>query len=268
VTSSWPAPFDLSGRVAAVTGAGSGMGRAIAQTLAAAGAAVVVGDIADDTAGETVRLVTDAGGRAVAQHVDVASRASLEALMARAVDEFGGLHIACNHGGPPIPLVELVDVTDEAWDRALSTHLRGVLHGCQAAVPHIEASGGGAIVNMSSSTIDLPTAGNGLYSLVKTGVAHLTKILALELGPRGIRVNAIAPGVTITGFSRRWFSDEHGNIDEARREAWIAEGAARSPLGRVSYPEDQAWLVLYLVSEASRTVTGQVLRANAGWTLP
>jgi len=264
----FPAPFDLSGRVAAVTGAGSGMGRAIAQTLAAAGASVVVGDIVDATGAETVDLVTAAGGRAVFQPVDVASRPSLEGLMARAVDEFGALHIACNLGGPPIPLVEMADVTDEQWDTALATHLRGVVYGCQAAVPQLAAAGGGAIVNMSSSTIDLPTAGNGLYTLVKTGVAHLTKVMALELGPRGIRVNAIAPGVTITGFSSRWFRGEDGAIDEARRAAWITDWESRSPLGRVAYPEDQAWLVLYLVSDASRTVTGQVVRANAGWTLP
>jgi 3-oxoacyl-[acyl-carrier protein] reductase len=263
-----PAAFGLTGRSAVVTGAGSGMGRAIALTLAAAGASVVVGDIADDTGIETVDLVAAAGGRAVFQHVDVARRGELDALMARAVQEFGGLHAVCNLGGPPIPMVELADVTDEQWDTAMATHLRGVLSGCQAAVPHLVASGGGAIVNMASTMVDVPTAGNGLYSLAKTGVVNLTKVLALELGPKGIRVNAIAPGVTLTNFSRRWFTDPEGRIDAERRAAWIEEGAQRSPLHRVGAPEDQAWLVLYLVTEASRFVTGQVLRANGGWTMP
>jgi 3-oxoacyl-[acyl-carrier protein] reductase len=244
------------------------MGRAIARTLAEAGASVVVGDIVDAAGHETVALVAAAGGRAVFHHVDVASRAGLDALMARAVEEFGGLHVACNLGGPPIPMVELAEVTDEQWDTAMATHLRGVLYGCQAAVPHLVASGGGAIVNMASTMVDVPVAGNGLYSLAKTGVVNLTKVLALELGPKAIRVNAIAPGVTLTGFSARWYTDADGTVDEDRRAAWIADGEARSPLGRVGLPEDQAWLVLYLVSDASRFVTGQVMRANGGWTVP
>jgi len=259
--------FRLDGRTAVVTGAGSGIGRQIAKTLAGAGASIVVADI-DDSAGiETVRQVTGEGGGAVFQHADVGRRADHETLMQRAVDEFGGLHVVCNLGGPPAPFVELAEVTDEQWDTVMATHLRGVLYGCQAAVRHLVAAGGGAIVNMSSTAADKPTAGNGLYTLAKSGVAVLTRVLALELAEHRIRVNALAPGATLTNFSRRYFTDPDGAIDEERKSAWMASMTELAPLKMMGTPDDQAWLTLYLVSEASRFVTGQVIRANGGWAV-
>jgi 3-oxoacyl-[acyl-carrier protein] reductase len=261
------AAFRLDGRAAVVTGAGSGIGRQIARTLAAAGASIVVADIDDDAGIDTMRCIADAGGPAVFHHADVARRADHETLMQRAVDEFGGLHIVCNLGGPPAPFVALADVTDEQWDSVMATHLRSVLYGCQAAVPHLIGSGGGAIVNMSSTVADKPTARNGLYTLAKTGVVSLTRVLALELAEHGIRVNALAPGATLTNFSRRNFTGPDGTIDEARKAEWIASMAELAPLKTMGTPDDQAWLTLYLVSEASRFVTGQVIRANGGWAL-
>jgi 3-oxoacyl-[acyl-carrier protein] reductase len=130
------------------------------------------------------------------------------------------------------------------------------------------ASGGGAIVNMSSTAADKPAPGNGLYALAKSGVMMLTRVLALQLGNRGIRVNGIAPGATLTNFSRRYFTKDDGTIDESQREAWLERMAKLSPLGITGTPEDQAWLVLYLASPASRFVTGQILRANGGWSMP
>jgi 3-oxoacyl-[acyl-carrier protein] reductase len=129
-------------------------------------------------------------------------------------------------------------------------------------------AGGGAIVNMSSTSIDIPAPGSGLYHLGKTAVAALTRVLAQELGPRGIRVNAIAPGVTLTPFSTRHFTGPDGRVDEQRRADWLATMAAKSPLGIVGEPLDQALLVAYLVSDAARFVTGQVIRANGGWSMP
>jgi len=261
------AVFRVDGRTAVITGAGSGIGRRIATTLAAAGASIVVGDIDDEAGSETVRQVRAAGGYAVFHHADVARRADHETLMERAVDEFGGLHIVCNLGGPPAPFVELAEVSDDQWDAVLATHLRSVLYGCQAAIPHLVASGGGAIVNMSSTAADKPTAGNGLYTLAKSGVVALTRVLALELAEHRIRVNALAPGATLTNFSRRYFTDPDGGIDEQRKAEWIAEMAQLAPLKTVGTPDDQAWLTLYLVSDASRFVTGQVIRANGGWAM-
>jgi 3-oxoacyl-[acyl-carrier protein] reductase len=260
--------FSLEDRVAVVTGGGSGIGRAIALTLSGAGAAVAVGDINDGWGEATCDLVREAGGRAVFEHADVARAGDYRSLVERAASDFGGVDILCNLGGPPAPFVDLCDLTEDQLDTVLSTHLKSIVWGCQAAVPHMSAERGGAIVNMASTAADKPSAGNGLYNLAKSGVISLTRVLALELGPRNIRVNAIAPGATLTNFSRRYFTDEDGQIDERRRDQWLQQMAGLSPLGITGTPEDQAWLVLYLVSQASRFVTGQVVRANGGWSMP
>lgn len=261
------AVYRLDGRVAAVTGAGSGIGRGIAEALADAGAAVVAGDI--DVAGgeETVRRIGGAGGRALFHRTDVTRRGDLTALVDAAVATFGALDIQCNIAGVPSPVREMVEVTDEQLDRELAITLKAVLYGCQAAAAVMVPAGRGAIVNISSTAADIPVAGYGLYHLGKLAVSGLTRTLALELGPRGVRVNAIAPGATLTGFSARNFTGPDGEVDEERKAAWIDGMAARSPLHMVGTPEDQALLVRYLVSDAARFVTGQVVRANGGWSM-
>lgn len=262
-----PEVFRLDGRVAVVTGGGSGIGRAMCETFAAAGAAVVVGDINDGWGGETADRINAAGGRAVFSHADVGRQADHESLARQAEESFGSLSISCNLGGPPTPFVEIASITDEQFDTVLSTHLKSVMYGCQAAIPRMIRAGGGAILNMSSTAADMPAPTNYLYTVVKTGVIALTRVLAMEQGKNQIRVNAIAPGVTLTNFSRRNFIDEFGEVDEERREEWLRKGARMSPLMLTGTPEDQAWLALYLVSDASRFVTGQVIRANGGWSM-
>lgn len=259
--------FRLDGRVAAVTGGGSGIGRAVAQVLARAGTAVAVADINDAWGEATAEGIRANGGQALFRHTDVTCREDLDALVDTAVHAFGGLDIQCNIAGAPAPVRPICEVTAEDLDREFGITLRAVLYGCQAAARVMRAAGRGAIVNISSTVHDQPAVGYGLYYLGKQAVAAVTRVLALELGPVGIRVNAIAPGVTLTNFSTRHFVGPDGAVDEERKRRWLAEGAALSPLGLVGTPEDQALLVLYLVSDAARFVTGQLIRANGGWTM-
>ena len=258
--------FRLDGRVAAVTGAASGIGRAVAETLAAAGARVALGDLDAEGALAVAREIESGGGRALAQKLDVARREDCESLVARAVAELGPLDAMVNVAGVPSdgPLAEV----DEAeLDRVIGIHVKGTLFGCQAAVRAMHGRGG-SIVNVASAAIDAPTPGYGVYGLTKSAVTSLTQTLATEVGGQGIRVNAIAPGATLTKFTERHLQGADGNVDPARLEGFLQAMRARSPLGRVGEPEDQAWLVLYLVSDASRFCTGQVWRANGGQVMP
>lgn len=260
--------WQLDGRVAIVTGAGSGIGRAVAETLAALGASVMASDIDAGLATATAAAIIGAGGSATAVTADVRRRADSDRTVELAMQTHGRVDILCNIAGVPPRTAELADVSDEEIDAELAVSLKGVLHGCQAVIPAMRAAGRGAIVNMSSTSIDIPAPTSGLYHLGKTAVAALTRVLANELGPAGIRVNAVAPGVTLTPFSTRHFTGPDGEIDEDRRRSWLATMAAKSPLGLVGQPLDQALLVAHLVSDASRFVTGQIIRANGGWSMP
>ena len=178
----------LDHRVAVVTGGASGIGRAIAETLADCGAAIVVADLSVDGARSVAAGIERRGGRALAHKVDVRLRADLDAAVDSAVSAFGRLDIQCNVAGAPPLSIPLAEVSDDDIDAELAVALKGVLHGCQAAVPAMRAGGGGAIVNMSSTSIDIPAPLTGLYHLGKTAVAAMTRVLALELGPSNIRV--------------------------------------------------------------------------------
>jgi 3-oxoacyl-[acyl-carrier protein] reductase len=259
--------FRVDGRVAVVTGGASGIGRATANALARAGAAVVVGDIDEAGGRDAVAEIVGDGGTAAFLRTDVTKRADVQALADIAVDTFGALDIQCNIAGRPSLVRDMVDAGEQDLDAELQGTLKAVWYGCQAAAPHMIASGRGAIVNISSTAADIPAAGYGLYHLGKLAVAGLTRTLALELGRHGVRVNAIAPGATLTNFSARYFTADDGSVDEARKAAWLDTMAERSPLRMVGAPEDQALLVLYLVSDAARFVTGQLVRANGGWSM-
>lgn len=259
--------FDLDGRIAVVTGAGSGIGRATAVMLAGAGATVVCADLDGDAAKATAATITDGGGAAEAAAVNVSQSPEVDDLVNRARRDHGHLDVMCNIAG--IMHNSLVVDTDDAdLDRVLAVNLKGVFYGCRAAARVMTEQGSGSIINMSSGAIDTPAPTIVCYAIAKAGVAQMTKTLAVEVGSHGVRVNAIAPGWIITGMTGRHFTNPDGTIDEERFNAVSAPMRNAAPLGRVGEPDDIAYAVLYLASDASSFVTGQILRPNGGLSIP
>jgi 3-oxoacyl-[acyl-carrier protein] reductase len=259
--------FDLSDRVAVLTGVGSGIGKATAQLLAAAGATIVGGDIDEAGADATVKEINGDGGVARAQRTDVTKRSDVDALVDAAAKEFGRVDIVGNIAG--IPHNKMVaDCTDEEFERILAINLKSVFYGCQAALRHMIPQGSGNIVNMASGAIDTPAPTLACYAMTKAAVAMLTKTLATEVGRHGVRVNAIAPGMILTNFSRHNFIDEQGNVVPEKLEQYHKRAGAMAPLGRAGDAEDVARSFLYLVSDAAAFVTGQIERPNGGVAMP
>jgi 3-oxoacyl-[acyl-carrier protein] reductase len=262
----WLEAFRLEGRCAVVTGAASGIGAASAEMLAAAGARVTLADVDAGAAEAVAQGICERGGVARVACCDVSKRDEVDALVQGAHAAWGRLDVLCNVAGVPSD-GPLASVSEPEFDRVLGINLKSVLFGCQAALRVMTGQRSGSIVNVASAVIDAPTPGYGLYAISKVGVASLTQTLALEAGPLGVRVNAIAPGATLTRFTSRHLRRPDGSTDPARLAAFLDAMRARSPLGRVGEAVDQAWLVLYLASEASRFCTGQIWRANGGQAL-
>jgi 3-oxoacyl-[acyl-carrier protein] reductase len=257
------AAFDLSGRVAVITGAGGGIGREAAIVFAGAGARVVVGDVSTDGLFETVRLVESGGGRAIAVPTDVSKRDQVDALVSTAKREFGSVDVMGNVAGI-IRNNLVVDTPEDELDAVIAVNLKGVYFGCAAAARVMVEQGSGSIINVASAGMDLAVPGLSSYALCKSAVAMLTRTLATEVGPSGVRVNSIAPGFTDTPMTQRWWKSAEGAIDESKRDELWTLRAGQSPLNRIGTPRDQALGMLYLASDASNFMTGQVLRVNGG----
>jgi NAD(P)-dependent dehydrogenase (short-subunit alcohol dehydrogenase family) len=256
--------FDLSGRTAAITGAASGMGRATAHLLSDAGANVVLGDINPEGLAETVRTVEDKGGSVSSIVTDVTKQADLDALVAKAVDDFGRLDIMGNIAGLKVKTGNfVVDTPEEDLDFVMNVNFKGVWYGSQAALKVMIPQRSGAIVSIASSVIDMAGAPkSSTYSVSKAAVAMLTKVLATEAAPHGIRVNAVSPGWVASGFTRE-------NVDT--QEEWAAlqdQVRGANPLQVLGQPEHIAQTILFLVSDAAEYVTGQNVRANGGTFMP
>jgi 3-oxoacyl-[acyl-carrier protein] reductase len=255
--------FDLSGRVALVTGAGGGIGRTTAEVLAAAGANVVCADIDAARAAESAAAIVGSGGQAESAELDVASRSAVDGLVTDTVSRLGGLHVMCNIAGIMIDS-SIIDLDPDDFERILSVNLKGVLYGCQSAGRVMVAQGSGSIINMASAAVLAPSPGIGPYAICKAGVAQLTQSMATEVGRKGVRVNTIAPGFIPTNMTARYYSNPDGTVDEATKDAVLAPMARMAPLRRVGLTSDIGYCVLYLASDASSFVTGQLLSPNGG----
>ena len=258
--------FDLTGKTAVITGAGSGIGEATCLVLAEAGAAIVAADINDAGAKATADQVVGQGGKAVAIRTDVQLRADHDAAADLAIKEFGSVDIYCNIAGIPCD-APVSEISEPDLDRMIGINLKGVLFGSQVAMRVMKEQGGGNIVNVSSTGIDVTDVGNGIYAMTKAGVAMMSMFLATEGGPFGVRVNSIAPGATVTAFSERHGYDADGNRDEVKWEQFLEAMRAAGPLHMVGEAIDQAMLILYLVSPAARYATGNIFRVNGGQSM-
>ncbi len=247
----------LTGRVAFVTGAGRGIGAATAGRLAADGAAVAVVDLREADTTDTVEAITAAGGRAVGIGCDVAVADQVDAAVGRAVAELGRLDVLVNNAGITRDNL-LFKMTDDDWDAVIDVHLRGAFLCSRAAQRHMVAQHFGRIVNLSSTSA-LGNRGQANYSTAKAGIQGFTRTLAIELGPYGINVNAVAPGFIATAMTDATARRLGMEPDQFRESI-----AATLPLRRIGVPEDIAAVVSFLCGEDSGYVTGQTIYVDGG----
>jgi NAD(P)-dependent dehydrogenase (short-subunit alcohol dehydrogenase family) len=247
----------LDGKVVAITGAATGIGRACAIAYAAEGAAVVVGDVDVAEAEVTVTSVTDAGGRAAFIETDVADSAACAALVRAAVDEFGRLDVM--HANAGIELCKtIVDTTDDDWARVIAVNQSGVFYCCREAMRHMRAAGGGAITITASPHAFATGREIAAYASSKGGIVALMRAVAIEGGADGIRANAILPGAIDTPMLER----EVAAAGDPRQQ--FEHFGTIAPLGRMGQPEDIAPAAVFLATDDARFITGTCLAADGG----
>lgn len=243
----------MKGKVALVTGGGSGIGRSASLLFARRGAKVIVADIASPGGEETASMIRSSGGEGLFIKTDVSRDAEVKALVERTVSAYGRLDYAFNNAGVFTGLVPLAEYTEEMWEKNINTNLKGVWLCMKYEIPRMLENGGGAIVNTSSIAGLVAFPGHYGYIASKSGVNGITKGAALEFAASGIRVNAVCPGVTDTPMAKDILLDAY---------------KALHPMGRFGTPGDIASTAVWLCSDEASFITGQALAVDGGYTLP
>ena len=245
----------MEGKVALVTGASSGIGRASAQAFAADGAKVLVADIDVEGGDETVRTIEEAGGEAIFVETDVTDTAAVQAMVEKAVQTWGRLDCAHNNAGIAEPRVRMADLTEETWDRIIDINLRGIWLCMKYEIPQMLKQGGGTIVNTASVVGLIAVSRQPAYVASKHAIVGLTKTAALDYARKGIRVNAVCPGPILTP-ALEWFMKQNPQIEEQLKSL--------NPSGRLGTPEEIAEAVVWLSSDGASYLTGHALVADGG----
>jgi len=248
----------LSGKVALITGAGSGIGRATALLFAQEGAGVAVADRVSVGGKETVKMIRDATGEATFIEADVSREAAVQEMVKTAVNKYGRIDVLHNNAGIQEPFTPTADLGEEIWNSILDTNLKSVFLTSKHAIPVMLKQGGGVIINTTSAAgiVGLPNV--AAYCASKGGVIQLTRSMALEYAPQNIRINCICPGGTRTPMMEQWIP-----VDPAAREAFLKA----LPGGRAIQPEEIARAVLFLACDDSSSAIGAVLVVDRGWTI-
>jgi NAD(P)-dependent dehydrogenase (short-subunit alcohol dehydrogenase family) len=248
----------LEGKVALITGAGSGMGRVAALLFAREGAKLAAVDVNEESAAETVRMIKAEGGDAISMRADVSRAKDAEAMVAETVKKYGGLDVAYNNAGIEGDSGFLAQLSEEAFDRVIAINLRGVWLGMKYALPQMVKRGGGSVVNTASIAGLVGVKGAAAYCASKAGVIALTRVAALEYGRYNIRVNCICPGAVDTPMVAR-IQGEGGMTPNALHRI--------SVLGRIAKPAEIAKTALWLASDDASFATGAPFIIDGGWTI-
>lgn len=246
----------LDGKVAFITGAGSGMGSAQAKLFANEGAKVIAGDIQFDNVKEVVDNITENGGTAMAVEIDVADKDSIYAAVEKGLTEYGQIDVLSNTAGILDDYAPTLDTPEELWDKIMNVNLKGTYLVTNAVLPQMLEQGEGVIINITSIAGFVAGGGGAAYTAAKHGIIGYTKQLSFDYGQSGIRVNAIAPGAVASGMTKKIF--EEG-------EAAVMESVNAVPAGRYGQPEEIAAVALFLASDDASFMHGSIVPVDGGW---
>jgi NAD(P)-dependent dehydrogenase (short-subunit alcohol dehydrogenase family) len=250
----------LDGKVAIVTGAGSGIGRAIATLFAEEGARVAVVDVSESDGKETVELLRKRGGDAIFIQGDISNSAIVKRIVETTVKKYERVDILCNNAGVE-SMGSILEITEENWDKVMSINLKGVFLCSKHSVPKMVENGGGVIINIASVLGLIGSKGEAAYCASKGGIISLTRAMALDFAPHNIRVNCICPGSVLTPTFKRVMTSL-GDY-----EAAFQRNLDKIPLKRIAEPAEIAYAALYLASEKASYITGSVLVIDGGWSI-